>query len=200
MQKKKIATKSSPIIKSSSNRAQPLLDAAAKLFAKKGYNETTMRDISSEVGMLPGSLYYHFKSKQEILLAVYGQAVNDLKTRLESTIASQEDPWGKLELATMTHLEAILDHNNFARVMIGVLPDKAPEIQHELTTLRDGYETIFVDIINSLPLKNDVDKKLLRLMIMGAINSTQTWYHMGDTEPKEIGREFIRYIRESTEG
>ena len=50
----------------SHNRLQAVLDAGAKLFATKGYKATTMRDIASEAGMLPGSLYYHFESKQDL--------------------------------------------------------------------------------------------------------------------------------------
>ena len=55
----------------SHNRLQAVLDAGAKLFATKGYKATTMRDIASEAGMLPGSLYYHFESKQDLLLEIY---------------------------------------------------------------------------------------------------------------------------------
>jgi len=184
-------------VKRSHNREQPLMDAAAKLFASKGYKETTMRDISSEIGMLPGSVYYHFKSKQKILLAVYKQAVDGLKTRVENSISNQSDPWIRLEIATVTHLEAIIDQNDYAQVMTEVLPDKAPEIHRELTAMRDSYENIFAEIINTLPLKADVNKGLLRLMLIGALNSTKTWFQTGNIQAEEIGREYIRYLKDS---
>ena len=53
------------------NRRQQLLDVAARLFRERGYHVTSMRDIAREVGMLSGSIYYHFPSKEEMLLAVY---------------------------------------------------------------------------------------------------------------------------------
>ncbi|NIB40664.1 TetR/AcrR family transcriptional regulator [Pseudomaricurvus alkylphenolicus] len=180
----------------SHNRVQPLLDAAAKLFATKGYKETTMRDIGSEIGMLPGSVYYHFKSKQELLLAVYEQAVTGIKTRLLAAIADEQDPWRKLEVAVVTHTETILDQNDYAHVMIGVLPDKAPEIQQELTALRDGYEAILIELIDELPVRKGIDRKLLRLMLLGAINSTQIWYQEGTISPEEIARTFVGYIKD----
>lgn len=179
------------------SRIQPLLNGAAKLFATKGYKETTMRDIAAEVGMLPGSMYYHFKSKQELLLAVYEQAVMDLKSRLEKATASEQDPWKRLETAVITHVETILDQNHFARIMIGVTPEKVPEIQEELTAMRDSYEQIFIVIIDEIPLKKYVNKTLFRLMLLGALNSTQIWFHKGLFEPTEIGREFIRYLESS---
>ncbi len=181
----------------SHSRIQLLLNGAAKLFAAKGYKETTMRDIAAEVGMLPGSMYYHFKSKQELLLAVYEQAVIGIKTKLESAIALEPDPWKKLEIAVITHVETILDQNDFARIMIGVIPEKAPEIQQELTAMRDSYEQIFVDIIDDIPLKKGLNKTLFRLMLLGALNSTQIWFHQGAFKPVDIGREFIRYLESS---
>ena len=193
------ADKPNQKVKRSHNREQPLLDAAAKLFASKGYKGTTMRDIGSEVGMLPGSMYYHFKSKQEILLAVYKQAVYSLKTRVEEVIAEQEDPWRKLEVATKTHLEAIINKNDYAQVMTEIKPHKAPEIRSELTAMRNSYEGIFVDLINELPLKSDVNKKLFRLMLIGALNSVKVWFQPTDTTPEDIASEFVRYLRQSSE-
>lgn len=180
----------------SHNRIQPLLEAAAKLFATKGYKETTMRDIASEIDMLPGSVYYHFSSKQELLLAVYEQAVSGIKKRLETAIASKEDPWQKLELAVVNHVETVLDQNDFARVMIGVLPDKAPEIHQELTAMRDGYERLFIEIVDELPLNKGVDKGLLRLMLLGALNATQSWYKEDKIKPSEIAQHFVRYLKD----
>jgi len=192
-----LVTDSSSKTRRSHSRIQPLLNGAAKLFATKGYKETTMRDIAAEVGMLPGSMYYHFKSKQELLLAVYTQAVIALKTKLESAIALEQDPWKKLEIAIITHVETILDQNDFARIMIGVIPEKAPEIQQELTAMRDSYEQIFIDIIDDIPLKKGLNKTLFRLMLLGALNSTQIWFHQGAFKPADIGREFIRYLESS---
>ncbi len=192
-----IITDSSSKTRRSHSRIQSLLNGAAKLFATKGYKETTMRDIATEVGMLPGSMYYHFNSKQDLLLAVYSQAVIGIKTRLESAIALEDDPWKKLEIAIITHVETILDQNDFARIMIGVIPEKAPEIQQELTVMRDSYEQIFIDIIDDIPLKKGLNKTLFRLMLLGALNSTQIWFHKGAFKPVDIGREFIRYLEAS---
>ena len=186
-----------PKTRRSHNRVQPLLDTAAKLFARKGYKETTIRDIGSEIGMLPGSVYYHFKSKQELLLAVYEQAVSGIRDRLENALLAESDPWKKLEIAVITHVEAILDHNDYARVMIGVLPDKAPEIHQELTDMRDDYERLFAEIVDELPLKDNVDKRLLRLMLLGSLNATQSWYKEDKYKPSDIAEHFVRYIKDS---
>lgn len=180
----------------SHNRIQPLLDAAAKLFASKGYRETTMRDIGAEVGMQAGSVYYHFKSKEELLLAVYAIAVDGIEARLLDALEGVEDPWRCLEVAVITHLETILDRDDYSSVMIGVTPDKAEGIAADLVALRDRYESHFKRIVDALPLAKRVDRRLLRLMLLGALNSTRSWYREGNKSAAVIGRSFVKFLKE----
>ncbi len=75
------------------NRRQDLLDAAARLFARQGFHAASMRDIARAVGMLPGSLYYHFASKDALLLAVYAEGVRRIAERVDAAVASAATPW-----------------------------------------------------------------------------------------------------------
>ncbi len=182
----------------SHNRVQLLLDVAAKLFAEKGYKETTMRNIASEIGILPGSVYYHFPSKQELLLAVYEKGVEGLIARVDAAICQKNDPWERLEAAVVAHLDTILNKGDYARVMIGVLPEKVPDLHTDLVELRNRYEQPFKELVNALPVKADVNKKMLRLMLLGSMNWTQHWFQPGQETPAEIARTFVRYLREAT--
>ncbi|MEM7207871.1 MAG: TetR/AcrR family transcriptional regulator [Pseudomonadota bacterium] len=183
----------------SHNRVQPLLDAAAKLFTVKGYRETTMRDIAAEAGMQAGSVYYHFKSKADLLLAVYTLAVDSLEAQLESALSNVDDPWQRLEVAVVAHLETILDHNDYSSVMIGVTPDKAEDIRPALIALRDRYESYFEAIIARLPLAKRTDRRLLRLMLLGALNSTKSWYKEDEKSARAVGIAYVRFLRNSIE-
>ncbi len=182
----------------SNSRVQVLLDASARLFAVKGYNETTMRDIAEEVDMLPGSIYYHFKSKHEVLLAVYTQAVSGIKDRVAQAVETEPDAWKKLTIAVTTHIETILDQNDYAQVMVRVLPHNVEGLEDELATLRNDYEKMFTDIIDELPLKKNVNRKLFRLMLLGALNSTKDWYKEGGEAPSEIGESYVSFLKEQT--
>lgn len=189
------ATRGETPARRSHNRLQAVLDAGASLFASKGYKATTMRDIASETGMLPGSLYYHFASKQDLLLEVYKKAVSDIQERLDAARDIHDDPWARFEAAVIAHIEAILDENNYAKVMVGVVPEDAPDISTELTALRDDYEQCFIELIDALPLDKTVDRKMLRLLVLGAGNATQLWYRPGGYSPTDIGRQFVSLLR-----
>ena len=83
--------------KRSNNRNEALLDAAAELFSTQGFRETTMRDIAKAAGMLPGSIYYHHGSKDDLLLAVYAAGVDRIVDELDQPRQPQMSP-GTLSL------------------------------------------------------------------------------------------------------
>jgi AcrR family transcriptional regulator len=177
------------------NRVVPLLDAAASQFAARGYRAATIRDIAAAVDMLPGSVYYHFASKHALLLAVYDEGVRRISARLDETVAGESDPWQRLRLAAEAHLATILDQSDYACVMNRVSPDQVPEIERELIDLRSAYEDRFVTLFDELPLPVDTDRRLLRLMLLGALNWAQIWYRPDGASIGEIAQAFIDNLR-----
>lgn len=178
------------------SRLDLLLDAAASHFAAKGYRETTIREISNAIGMLPGSVYYHFPSKHELLLAVYEEGVRRMLERVQDASGgASDDPWQRVEATLVAHLDAILDQSDYARVLISVRPDQVPEVSKELRALRDRYEAHLRAQIEALPLPRGTDRHLLRLMLIGAANWAQTWYRPGGQSPSEIARAFVDFLR-----
>lgn len=182
------------------NRLEQLLDAAASHFAAKGYRETTIRGISGTIEMLPGSVYYHFPSKHELLLAVYEEGVRRMLRRLEAAPGTRSpDPWKRVEATLVAHLDAILDQSDYARVLIAVRPDQVPEVSGELRALRDQYETHFAKTIADLPLPRGTDRRMLRLMLIGAANWAQIWYDPRGQSPAQIGKAFVDLLRKPLE-
>jgi TetR/AcrR family transcriptional regulator, cholesterol catabolism regulator len=187
-------------IKRGNNRVEPLLDAAASQFAAKGFRAATIRDIAAIVGMLPGSVYYHFPSKQALLLAVYDEAVRRTCARLDESIKDETDPWERLRKANESHLRAILDKSDYASVMNRISPDQVPDVRSELAVLRQEYEARFITLIDDIPLQHDIDRRLLRLMLLGAMNWTHIWFREGGTSIEEIARSFTDFLRKPMNG
>lgn len=181
------------------SRLTPLLDAAAAQFALKGYQAASIRDIVRAVGMLPGSLYYHFGNKDELLAAVYAEGVRRIGDAVEAAVARHVDPWDRLEAACVAHLESLLDRSAYAKVVIAVQPDGAPALERTLVALRDGYERQFVALIDALPLPPRSPRGLLRMLLLGALNWTPTWYRAQGSSPQRIARGFIQLLRSPLE-
>ncbi len=177
------------------NRLPQVLDAAARLFRERGYAVTSMRDIGAAAGMLAGSLYYHFASKDDLLVAVYAEGVRRIGAAVEAALAASVDPWDRLERACAAHLTALLDDSDYGQVVIRVRPDDAPDAAARLIALRDGYERLFARALDDLPLRHRGDRRALRLLLLGALNWSQTWYRPGRDSPATLARQFVRLLR-----
>jgi AcrR family transcriptional regulator len=182
------------------SRLPRLLDEAARLFRTRGFEGTSMRNIARAVGMLPGSLYWHFETKEALLAAVYVKGVQQISGAVLVAVNKQEDPWQRLEAACVAHLEAILHDDDYAQVVIRVRPADVPVVQESLVELRNGYEALFTRLVADLPLARGTDRRALRLMLMGAMNWSQTWYRPGGRfNPRSIARKFIALLRQGQE-
>ncbi len=182
------------------SRNEALLEASAELFASQGFKATSMRDIAKAVGMLPGSIYYHFPSKDDLLLAIYQSGVEQITNTLEEAVESIDDPWQRLEAGVAALIRAVTQESAYTRVIFKVTPDEVPKFQHELIAFRDQFESGFRALIEALPLKRWVDPHLLRLLLLGAGNHAQLWYSPdGPQTAEEISQQFCRLVRESAQ-
>lgn len=188
-------------VQRASSRQPAILDEAARLFSRQGYHDTSIRDIVRASGMLPGSLYCHFASKEDLLVAVYEEGVRRMLEAVASALAgASDDPWQRLERACVGHLEGLLQGTPYALVVIRVLPQDVPAARERLVELRDRFESVFANLVAALPLAAGADRRMLRLFLLGGLNWTQFWYRPAaptrqrDT-PAEIGRKMVSLLR-----
>lgn len=182
------------------SRLPQMLDAAARLFCRQGYDGTSVRDIARAVGMLPGSLYCHFATKEDLLVAVYVRGVDQICNAVLSAVERRTAPWERLEAACIAHLEAVLRDDDYARVVVRVRPADVPAASRSLVAQRDRYEALWSALVAALPLPRRTDRKALRLMLLGALNGAPGWYRAdGGASPRGIARQFTALLRQGME-
>ena len=76
-----------------------MLDAAALRFCSRGYDGTSMRDIASDVVIKAGSIYYHFESKNELLIAVHKEGIWRITSLVSTAIVTANTPRDRLQTA-----------------------------------------------------------------------------------------------------
>jgi len=183
------------------SRLPAILDEAARLFSRQGYHDTSIRDIVRAIGMLPGSLYCHFASKEDLLVAVYEEGVRRMTDAVKTALSSAPtDPWHRIEAASVAHLEALLQSSPYALVVIRVFPDDVPAARGRLVALRDQFESLFAELVAELPLPQGTDRRSLRLFLLGALNWSQFWFrpgarHSSRDTPAQIARKMIALLR-----
>lgn len=186
-----------PEARGGESRRQAVLDTAAAMFAAKGYTGTSIRSITTSVGMLPGSIYYHFKSKEDLLLAVYREGVARFEKAIEAALAeSSGEPWQVLEAVCAAHLSILLNGGAYTRIVSPeFMRSFPPAMLAILNAERDRYELRFEKLITALPLRPETDRWLFKVALFGSLNWSQTWYREGRYTPKDIARAFIAILR-----
>ncbi len=181
------------------NRRPQLLDAAARYFREQGYAAASMRDIAAMAGMKAGSMYYYFPSKADLLLAVHEEGIRRISNAVAAAVAGAADPWAKLRAAMTAHLSQLLGGGDYACVVIRELPadlgGEGGEVRRRLVPLRDAYEARFQSLVDELPLAPGVSRRYLRLMVLGALNWSQTWYRPGGDTPETIADAYFTLLR-----
>ena len=103
------------VVKEAEERRNEILDVAERLFGTKGFDHTSTNDILNEIGIARGTLYYHFKSKEDILDAMIERITRQLTAKAKAIAENKEIPI--LQRLTMTVMALNLDNDLGHEVM-----------------------------------------------------------------------------------
>ena len=176
------------------SRRQDILQQATQLFGSRGYGRTSMRDIAAAVGMLPGSVYYHFASKEALLEEVYAEGIRRSLAEVEAAVAACADPWDRLEAASVAHLRLLLEDG----LLAAIVADDAKQpgaARAALVRQRDRYEAVFRRLVADIDLPPGVRPGPFRLALLGALNWALTWYRPDGDPPETVARSLFAVFR-----
>jgi hypothetical protein len=121
---------------------------------------------------------------------------NTLIEKVEQAVKGSSDPWQRLELACVAHIELIIAGNGIDRVTgSSLFSYHEQRLLRRLKGDRDRYEGIFVRLVADLDLASGADRSLFRMFLLGVLNWTRVWYRPGKKTPTEIAHEFIATLR-----
>lgn len=177
-------------------RSEIIINAAAELFNSMGYDRTSIRDIASRVGLLPGSIYHHFPSKEDLYIAVHREGFRRVMQRARAAGDGIADPWEKLRRFCEVHVSEMVEGAAVDRIT----GTNLAQIGHEallarVQPFREEYEQVFRELLDALPLRPGTDRSLLRLFLLGGMNWVHLWYRKGKHTPREIAQQMVEMIR-----
>jgi len=161
------------------SRRMELVRAAAKLFRDQGYERTTVRDLGNAVGLQSGSLFYHFRTKEEILVAVMALGISATTEQLSEAIARAHGTREKLAALFHVHLNSLLGDNQAAlEVMLYEWRSVSEAAKPGLIVLRDRYEALWQEVLDAAAAEGLVkkDTRLLRRTLLGSLHWSVQWY------------------------
>lgn len=164
-----------------SNRREEILQVAAALFASRGFEAASIREIGDAAGILSGSLYHHFKSKDEMLHDLLRRFVDKLVPLYESVLAESEDVTETMANLITAGLKVSLENSSELTVIMHERKflNRNPEFSYVNEVMLE-VERIWYGVlqegVRSGAFSKDLDMNLVLRMIMDLISSTVTWY------------------------
>lgn len=180
-------------------KREAILRAAAVAFRRNGYHGTSMEDISEQLLMTKGSLYYYFQDKEAILFACHDFSLDLVIERMKLALKQHTSPTLQLRGVVKGLVDVIiddlggsalaLDHTALSEDMLAQIIRKRDKFEH-------GVRKIVKDGVKAGEFRN-VDPKLISFALLGSINWISKWYrpdgqYSGDDIEQSFSELFVR--------
>jgi TetR/AcrR family transcriptional regulator, fatty acid metabolism regulator protein len=163
------------------DKRQQLLGAAVRVFARKGFHTSRVGDIAEEAGVAHGLLYHYFKSKDQVLEAVFHENWSILIARIESVEETDEPAADQIRHIAAIVLRTWLHLPDVVRVVIQEF-GRSPELGErigELTLPIDALQRVIARGIERGEFRKDVDPAFAATVVYGSIDELLTAWVLG---------------------
>jgi len=172
------------------DRRSEIVTAAAELFDRRGYANTTMDDIARTVGIAKPTLYHYFARKEDILCNIHEDFIDILLKKQARRERARLAPEQMLLEVMVDILELMRTHRGHVRVFFEHHRELPLEERRKIRQKRDAYEAAVIAVVQrgvEAGVFRDVDVRIAALGIFGMCNWAYQWYRAdGSLEPREI--------------
>jgi AcrR family transcriptional regulator len=166
-----------------------ILRVAAEVFAKKGFHGTGVAELGEAAGLQRGALYYHIKSKEDLLFDLSKRHVEEALERGRVVVESDLPPVEKFRQLAREHLDAITSRQAEVTVVLREMHALTGQRASALIKLRAEYEGLFTKVLEEGAAAGVFGKPdiLTTHAILGMYNSTYTWFsHSSELSAREL--------------
>jgi DNA-binding GntR family transcriptional regulator/AcrR family transcriptional regulator len=164
---------------------------AAELFSKQGYGSTSTRSLSALIGMEKATLYYHVKSKEDLLYLITKSSVETLQEEVANAVEGITCPLDRLAVVIRAHCMSLLRDQTQHATSLAEVRALSPERLAEIVSMRRSYQTEIRRVIEAGQkngsIRADVEPRHLASMLRGLLDRTVEWYQKGGAlSPAEL--------------
>ena len=179
-------------------RSVEIIEAAAQVFAERGYHGATTQDIADVLRIRQASLYYYVQSKEAALELVCIQGVAGFFETAQAIASGPGKAREKLAGLIRAHMVPILDRGNFVRVFLTqrqFLPNGSRRRVGKWSRgLKKIFEAVIRDGMRRGEFRGDLDPRLTTLAILALANGVSSWYGKENASVERIGAEFVTLV------
>lgn len=170
-----------------------IFDAAMRVFAERGFVETSLAAIAAEAGLEAGSLYYYYSSKNALIAAVLRLTIERTHQIVGDAVAELgEDaaPLDRIRSAILAHVVASRVQPDYVASYIRLIGQVPPEVRQEQESVERAYGSLWIDLIGDARraglLRDDIDPFFLTMLLLGSLTWTVEWPTLGSRTPEQI--------------
>lgn len=159
---------------SRADKRRQILDAAVEVFARTGFHKSRVSDVAKAARVADGTIYLYFKSKDEILLSIFEDAMSEMISGVEAELATIDDPFDKLRTFAAYHMRLVEERRSVAKVL-------QVELRLSHTFMREYKPSKlkqYMDIIGRIvtegqergKMRSDANPIIIRRALFGALD------------------------------
>jgi len=179
-------------------RAPQIIEAAARVFAERGFHGATTQAIADVLGIKQASLYYYFSSKEAALELVCLRGVEGFFEAAKAIAARPESARKRLALLINSHLSPLVNRADFVKVFLNERQHLPTESRRRIGRWSRGLERIFEEVIKEGIAKGEfraaLDPRMATLAILGMCNAVSSWQRNENVDVAQISAEFARLV------
>jgi AcrR family transcriptional regulator len=173
-----------------------LLGAAARVFARRGYHQTSMRDLARESGVSLSGLYYYVKSKDELLFLIQDRNFAAVLASMQEATAGVESPVERLARFIDNHLEYFASHMAEMKVLSHEAGALSGEFLARVNAKKHQYTRVLMDILAEVERTHGpahVNRRIATYALFGMMNWIYNWYDpLGDLSVEVLSQSMCR--------
>lgn len=159
-----------------------IMDEAASLFLRRGYDGTSLRHLADVVGIKAASIYYHFASKDDLLTEILRRGIDVMHAAFDGaeTAIATNHPENRIALHVRAHLAALYENGPYTAAHVMTFRTSPDAVRSAVVPLRDSYEgrwtALLVEMQRDGHIGPGTDIAITRLALFGAMNSSVEWF------------------------
>lgn len=169
-----------PPPRDSEAKLQHILLHSARIFAERGFEGTSMRDISRATGVSLSGLYYYFESKQNLLYLIQNNTFMLILERLQTRLLEAPLPEARLRTLVQNHIEYFLSHPNEMKVLSHEEEALGGPYRDEIAAIKRRYYALAREIFEAVAaegLRPQCNPRVAVLSLFGMMNWIYKWHN-----------------------
>jgi AcrR family transcriptional regulator len=158
-----------------------VLSAAIELFNRRGYDATSIGDISEALGVTKSAVYHHVESKEQLLAQALDEALEELEATVEAATTAAGSADDRLRQVVRRSVEVLVQHQPAVTLLLRVHGNSEVEqaALHRRRQIDARLSALVREAVEHGELRSDLDPDLVSRLLFGMVNSLVEWYRKG---------------------